>query len=207
MGGHNHVAVRGGQNHLASTEPTSGPSVRGGSVLISRAMPFGTRPKAVKHCPEGHVMQMSWRTCPRCTGRTPQDAQPGRDMVDLTIVEGAPPPPAAPPPVSAHRGVALLVAESGPAQGKEFEILQGRWKIGRSPRTQDGFELVAIKDPGMSRDHFALEAGQAAVVLRDLGSTNGTLVNGSRVERHILQEGDVVRAGETSLRVRLFVRS
>ena len=59
----------------------------------------------------------------------------------------------------------------------------------------------------MSRDHFALEAGVAAVVLRDLGSTNGTHVNGSRVDRHILADGDLVRAGETSFRVRLSLGS
>jgi pSer/pThr/pTyr-binding forkhead associated (FHA) protein len=55
----------------------------------------------------------------------------------------------------------------------------------------------------MSRDHFALEAGLAAVVLRDLGSTNGTFVNNTRVERHMLAEGDIVRAGATSFQVRL----
>ena len=55
----------------------------------------------------------------------------------------------------------------------------------------------------MSRDHFALEVGVAAVILRDLGSTNGTFVNGSRVERYILAPGDSVRAGETIFRVEL----
>ena len=64
-------------------------------------------------------------------------------------------------------------------------------------------QLVGLPDPSMSRDHFALEAGVAAVVLRDLGSTNGTFVNEARVERHMLAEGDMVRAGATSLRVRL----
>jgi hypothetical protein len=150
-------------------------------------------------------MEMSWRTCPRCTGRSPDRAITGRDATDLTMVDGAPVATArAPEP--AHRGVAVLVVESGPAAGGELEILPGRWRVGRAPHAEAGEQPLAIADPGMSRNHFVLEAGVAAVVLRDLGSTNGTLVNGGRVERHVLAEGDVVRAGGTTIRVRLFLK-
>ena len=167
-------------------------------------MAFGFGPRVLKHCAQGHVMEMSWRTCPRCTGNAVPQKTSGRDMVDQTVIFGAPP-VRAPEPAQAAKPnwVAHLSASAGPARGAEFEILPGRWKLGRGPREESGFRLVTVADPGMSRDHFALEAGVAAVVLRDLGSTNGTFVNGSRVDRHILAEGDLVRAGETSLRVRL----
>lgn len=69
--------------------------------------------------------------------------------------------------------------------------------IGRSKRCD-----IAIDHATMSRRHAAVEAGTPPA-LRDLGSTNGTFVNDVRVERHMLAEGDMVRAGATSLRVRL----
>ncbi len=149
-------------------------------------------------------MQMSWRTCPRCTGSAAPQKPAGRDMVDQTVIFGAPP-PRAPEPVAAPKPswVALLSASAGPLAGRQFEIQPGRWKLGRSPGEEAGLQLVTVPDPGMSRNHFVLEAGVAAVVLRDLGSTNGTFVNGSRVDRHILADGDQVRAGETTFRVSL----
>ena len=170
-------------------------------------MLFSSRPKVVKHCPEGHVMQMSWRTCPKCTGRAPQTEARGRDMTEMTMILGAPPVERPDPVTPKSTWVALLVAASGPETGRRIEIEVGRWKFGKAPREEAGFRCVPLGDGFMSRDHFALEAGIAAVVLRDLGSTNGTFVGTDRVERHILAEGDVVRAGETAFRVSLASRA
>jgi hypothetical protein len=164
-------------------------------------MVFGTGPKVLKHCPEGHVMQMAWRICPRCTGQEARDEIAGRDMADATVILGAPPVKAPPPPPP--EWLVRLSATAGPAAGKVFDIKPGRWKFGRAPKEEPGFERVTIPEPGMSRDHFALEAGKAAVVLRDLGSTNGTFVNGQRTERHILKDGDVIQTGSTALSVQL----
>lgn len=164
-------------------------------------MAFGLGPKVVKHCPKGHVMQMTWRTCPRCSGRAAGEPVLGRDMADATIILNAPPAPEPDPPPPDW--TALLTVESGPAAGRSFEVRPGRWKFGRAPTAEPDFELTTVPEPGMSRDHFALEVGTAAVVLRDLGSTNGTFVNGKRAERHILQEGDLIQAGGTAMRVRL----
>jgi hypothetical protein len=169
-------------------------------------MPFGNRPKVVKHCAEGHVMEMAWRSCPRCTGRRAVREEPGRDMAERTVLFGAPPviePAPAPPP---PEWVAAFDVVQGPFAGTVLEIRPGRWKLGRSPREEAGFQTLRLADPGMSRDHFALEAGIAAVVMRDLGSTNGTFVNGTRMEHRILVEGDVIRAGESGFRVRLALR-
>ncbi len=167
-------------------------------------MAFLFGPRVLKHCAQGHVVQMAWRTCPRCTGNAAPRKPAGRDMVEQTVVFGAPAVrPAEPAAAPKPDWVAHLAAGSGPAAGHDYEIRPGRWKLGRSPGEEAGFQLVAVPDRSMSRDHFALEAGVAAVVLRDLGSTNGTHVNGSRVDRHILAEGDLVRAGETTFRVRL----
>jgi hypothetical protein len=168
-------------------------------------MLFHSGNKVVKHCPEGHVMEMAWRLCPKCTGRQqPREAE--RDLMERTRIFGAPVVQEAvleaPPD-----WIAKLTVTSGAAAGREVEIMAGRWKIGRAPRAELGFETVALPEPSMSRDHFVLEAGVAAVILRDLGSTNGTLVNGQRVERHVLREGDIVHAGAAEMRVQLSLRT
>lgn len=127
-------------------------------------------------------------------------------MADRTVVFGAPARVATPVEPARPEWVARLSVTAGPAAGHDLDILPGRWKVGRAPREEPGSRPLLVADTAMSRDHFALEAGVAAVVLRDLGSTNGTFVNGNRVERLVLQEGDVVRAGETSLCVRLCLK-
>lgn len=168
-------------------------------------MLFALGPKVLKHCPNGHVMEKTWRKCPRCTGQPTREQVLDRDLNEATMIFGA---QHSPTPVTPPRPdyLALLSVVAGPATGHELELRAGRWKLGRAPRAEPGLEPLAITDSAMSRDHFVLEAGVAAIVLRDLGSTNGTFVNGLRVERHILQEGDIVRAGETSLRVHLSIQ-
>ncbi len=152
-------------------------------------------------------MQMAWRTCPRCSGERPQVEAQVRDVTEMTVILGVPPvarpvpAPAAPP-----TWVALLTAASGPESGRRIEMQPGRWKFGKAPKDEAGFTATQVRDGFMSRDHFALEVGTAAVVLRDLGSTNGTFVNDARVERQVLAEGDLVRAGETTFRVSLALR-
>ena len=170
----------------------------------------GSRAKVIKHCPQGHEMPMSEAVCPRCSGgRVPRESAPaGRDMAEATMIFGAPPVQREPEPVARKVDyVALLTARSGPESGRQIEVTVGRWKLGKAPRAEEGFQLITVPDAFMSRDHFALEAGVAAVILRDLGSTNGTLVNGSRIERHMLREGDEIRAGESLFKVSLSLKA
>ena len=57
-------------------------------------------------------------------------------------------------------------------------------------------------DDFASAQHARVEAGVDGIWVEDLGSTNGTFVNGARVkERRLLQPGDVIRVGQTELRV------
>ena len=50
----------------------------------------------------------------------------------------------------------------------------------------------------LSREHFRIENQPPLCHLADLGSTNGTKVNGLRVERVLLRDGDVITAGDSS---------
>jgi hypothetical protein len=75
---------------------------------------------------------------------------------------------------------------------------QGRWVLGRG----SGCDILLDHDDAISRRHaeIAVRAGQCLV--RDLGSCNGTLVNGRSVKRARLRRGDVLEIGETEIRVR-----
>ena len=60
---------------------------------------------------------------------------------------------------------------------------------------------VVLDHPNVSCRHAAFEIVDGTIVLRDLGGTNGTYVNGVRIDRpRKLVTGDVVRVGETEMR-------
>jgi pSer/pThr/pTyr-binding forkhead associated (FHA) protein len=62
---------------------------------------------------------------------------------------------------------------------------------------------VILAEPTISRAHAAIGCDGEGFFLQDLGSTNGTLVNGQRRERVPLASGDEVRMGRLQLRLRL----
>jgi pSer/pThr/pTyr-binding forkhead associated (FHA) protein len=59
---------------------------------------------------------------------------------------------------------------------------------------------VVLEDPNVSRRHAEIRPLGTAFVVTDLGSTNGTLVNGGAVKQQVLQPGDVITLGSSSLR-------
>jgi two-component system response regulator HydG len=87
----------------------------------------------------------------------------------------------------------------GAERGKAFELdgtQPARVLVGKSPACE-----IRLKDPEVSRRHAALDASRGVLHLSDLGSTNGTFVNGVRVVEAFVGDGDVVRLGDTTLRV------
>ena len=85
----------------------------------------------------------------------------------------------------------LVFIEQSPEPGKRLSLPPGA-TIGR-----EGCD-VTIPDPEMSRRQAQVLRDGDAAVIEDLGSTNGTFVNGRRISgRHTLQDGDEVRFGET----------
>jgi len=72
-----------------------------------------------------------------------------------------------------------------------------RVRIGR----QADNDLV-VTDPGVSRHHAEVTNERGTCTLRDLGSTNGTLVNGTRVGEHALRDGDRIQIGSSVVEFR-----
>ena len=68
--------------------------------------------------------------------------------------------------------------------------------------TADGIDL-RLSDKTVSRFHAELEAGPKGIVLRDLGSTNGTLLAGALVREVVLRSDAEIRFGKTKVRLRL----
>lgn len=60
---------------------------------------------------------------------------------------------------------------------------------------------IRVEDPGVSRQHCEIVVGNPALV-RDLKSTNGTFVNGSRIEECAIEDGSVVKIGGTAFTYR-----
>jgi pSer/pThr/pTyr-binding forkhead associated (FHA) protein len=75
------------------------------------------------------------------------------------------------------------------------------WEIGKNPMVigrADGIDIT-IEDDEMSRRHFEIKPASGSYVLTDLNSTNGTWVNGKRVQHSYLQSGDKIQVGHTQL--------
>ncbi len=90
--------------------------------------------------------------------------------------------------------MARLVVESGPDSGREFPLGDVA-VIGRLPTVQ-----VALSDMNTSREHTRVLHQGDMWFLVDLGSRNGTLVNGKKVQRHKLAQGDRIAIGKTVMR-------
>ena len=85
-----------------------------------------------------------------------------------------------------------FVMRSGPTPGVTYPLEGDQLTIGR-----DSSNGVAINDAEVSRKHSRLSFQGGKYVLEDLGSTNGTFVNGQRLAGPVvLKPGDVVSLGE-----------
>jgi pSer/pThr/pTyr-binding forkhead associated (FHA) protein len=94
----------------------------------------------------------------------------------------------------ARKGKAFLMVSTGAAAGTVFPLTEPSILIGRSLDAQ-----VSINEQAISNEHARIEQNGAKFTLRDLGSTNGTYVNGQRlVDAISLAGGDTVRMGSTT---------
>jgi pSer/pThr/pTyr-binding forkhead associated (FHA) protein len=89
----------------------------------------------------------------------------------------------------------VLVALTGPLTGSRFSVT-GPLELGREAA---GVSLTF--DTQASRRHAVVTPGPSGLTVQDLGSTNGTMVNGQRVSMSALRPGDTLQIGLTSFRV------
>jgi len=78
---------------------------------------------------------------------------------------------------------------------KEFSLTKERTTIGRKPHND-----IQIDNLAVSGEHAVIVTILADSFLEDLGSTNGTLVNGQSVKKHFLQNNDVIELGKYKLK-------
>jgi len=105
-------------------------------------------------------------------------------------------------PKSAFHIVATVVEGTDPTvgwlilgDGRRVDIADEPVVIGRLADCS-----IPINDPSASRRHAQISVEKGAVFVDDLDSTNGTKVNGRRVQRHRLATGDLITIGTTSFR-------
>jgi hypothetical protein len=116
---------------------------------------------------------------PPLRGRTPTDT--GRQGPAMTGRSGS----------SRDAGTHVLVVD-GP--GTRHTLSAGRNVIGRGTDAD-----IRLPDTGVSRKHVDIVLQDGVALAEDLGSTNGTLVNGRRISRQPLSDGDVIRIGHSVL--------
>lgn len=91
--------------------------------------------------------------------------------------------------------MASLFVVRGRDQGKHFQLSESVYRIGREAGSD-----IQLVDTETSRSHAELRLGANGTwEVRDLQSSNGTLVNGRTIRQHLLSNGDRVEIGSTLL--------
>jgi pSer/pThr/pTyr-binding forkhead associated (FHA) protein len=130
-----------------------------------------------------------------------------------TLMPAWQPPPAAPPAADVAETMAIdrnaqpamgtapgggrqaeLTIETGPDAGHSHRAGDNALRLGRSPDND-----VILRDPATSGHHARLERRGDQFWLVDLGSTNGTLVNGEPIQEKELSHGDRVTIGQNAV--------
>ncbi len=78
---------------------------------------------------------------------------------------------------------------------KEVQLTKDRSTIGRRP-----YNDVVIDNLAVSGEHAVIRMAGGSAVLEDLGSTNGTYVNGKAVKQHALADDDLIEVGKYKLK-------
>src|SRR5262249_41922009 len=98
--------------------------------------------------------------------------------------------PADPTPAQGREACLVHIYPTGPGMGRRYPMGAKTLLIGRGSDCD-----IQIEDHAASRRHARIEATPAGHVAVDLGSTNGTFVNGTPISRQQLEDGDYLRVG------------
>ena len=125
----------------------------------------------------------------------------GEFSVEAKVDEAAKPEPAA-EMVEKARGkgqegenLGVLTVLHGPLAGTSHELHMDRTRVGRAEENE-----IVLDDSRASRFHAEVRRTPAGYIIKDLESTNGTLVGGRKVKERLLEDGDMLVVGETEMR-------
>jgi len=124
----------------------------------------------------------------KATAKSAAPSRPRRAPVGAAAIQASGPPPTTAPASTRHR---LEIRAPRTAAGRVFELV-GETTIGRASGC-----AVSIDDSRVSKIHARVFADADRWIIEDLRSTNGTLVNGNRIDMpRPLGPGDVVQVGD-----------
>lgn len=145
-----------------------------------------------KHCSQcNQQLDSSWDACPYCAQAAQQQAaaaaanKPKAPSKTQAFMINA--------PGGAAQGMQLLgwiVPMQGPQRGELF-TLSPATTIGKDPSC-----TIVLQDSFMSSRHAEIKAEGGTWILKDSGSTNGTMVNDKRVDKQELVDGDMIMFGK-----------
>jgi len=165
-----------------------------GEVARQRQWALADSPR-VSFAADGRLSTGEFRiTAEAVALRSEAQPAPARRAAAPAPVEDVPPPPPARPRADAGNPSLVMLRDGRPTKTVTIER---RVRIGR----QSDNDLVVV-DPGVSRHHAEVINAGGACTLHDLGSTNGTYVNGSVVHEHALRDGDQISVGSTVVEFR-----
>jgi pSer/pThr/pTyr-binding forkhead associated (FHA) protein len=118
------------------------------------------------------------------TNIEPMGGDPAQEKTLIFGEEADPGPPEFP----------FLVVVQGEEEGREIELTQNQVTMGRGADND-----LVFPDIACSRRHCIVEERNGDFVVSDLGSGNGTLVNGRRIQDQVLKDGDEIEIGSTIL--------
>lgn len=145
-----------------------------------------TNPAGANFCANcGHALS---RPDPQTTGALNVD-EPGGDSGPLSTSV-----PAEPGIADLAPGTALLVVVRGPNQGARFLLDRDVTTVGRHPDAD-----IFLDDITVSRRHSEFRRESTRFWIHDVGSLNGTYVNGTRADDQLLGSGDEVQVGKFKL--------
>lgn len=135
----------------------------------------------------GHVVEPGSKFCSACGGPLDDDTHV------LPVVQESDPLLSADDsiPLEVDNEGAVLVVRRGPHEGARFPLSGDQVTVGRS---QDA--AIFLDDVTVSRRHAELFRDESAWCVVDNRSLNGTYVNRSRIDRHVLSHGDEVQIGK-----------
>ena len=148
----------------------------------------GPEPGPVQSFPSGGQAPVPQ---PQIQPQTPQPQMPmGQPVFDPTVAV-----PAQPIFASTPTSIPTLLALDGPLTGQRFPLTMPL-ELGRESQ-----QVSLAFDSSASRRHTRIDPQGTQVSVSDLGSTNGTFINGQRVTNGIAKSGDIIKVGATSFRI------